>query len=566
MSDFPIRSRRGGTNPYISSDANMPETKPPREPGAAYVFVPTLAACALLLLYVGVGVVTGVSTDYGVSSVRGSSANVLRVATWNVAAINNNPFEYWITHDDKAYNKLMSDVQEFVSNPGERDVIVEEVFSDQMWDALAKKMKSVGWQGVEEVDKMWNDDFRSRKIIDGFLTDSTLGKKRLASMPDRVTNTIRTENGNVMRPTVINCFSGDLSTQEKWFREWLTFMFETRVKDQMVYETLLPIKRSKYPALSEDEERLSIPLQTLCGAIFDAILVHMMNSIAPTTWQPLRSELCAALNSQKDTRTLEILERTYGDADVLFVQEAASAFVRTASTALGDKYHILAPASMDPKRDQNSLVFLCKKRFPATASEFTDEVLSSLSKAPVANGDLYAATVFDSSNRPFVVASFHGDTNGLATIPVTDALLEKIPENHKLLFGLDANTYEKEREGYQGAAKYQAFIIDKGLASQHGVDSSMDVKRYTTFNARTYLQPQLNKAVAFDERYTNINVDRNPKDFILYTPRDFELVDTGRDNTGERTYTEDMMFPTLKFPSDHGVTAATLRLLPRRRV
>jgi hypothetical protein len=94
----------------------------------------------------------------------------------------------------------------------------------------------------------------------------------------------------------------------------------------------------------------------------------------------------------------------------------------------------------------------------------------------------------------------------------------------------------------------------------------MDVKRYTTFNARTYLQPQLNKAVTFDERYTNINVDRNPKDFILYTPRDFELVDTGRDNTGERTYTEDMMFPTLKFPSDHGVTAATLRLLPRRRV
>jgi hypothetical protein len=347
----------------------------------------------------------------------------------------------------------------------------------------------------------------------------------------------------------------------------MEFMFETRVKDQMVYETLLPIKRSKYPALSEDEERLSIPLQTLCGAIFDAILVHMMNSIAPTTWQPLRSELCAALNSQKDTRTLEILERTYGDADVLFVQEAASAFVKTASASLGAKYHILAPSSMDPKRDQNSLVFLCKKRFPSTASEFTDQVLSTLSKAPVANGDLYAATVFDSSNRPFVVASFHGDTNGLATIPVTDALLThmKTLENHKLLFGLDANTYENEREGYQGAAKYQAFIIDKGLASQHGT-ASMDVKRYTTFNARTYLQPQLNKAVAFDERYTNINVDRNPKDFILYTPRDFELVDTGRDNTGERTYTEDMMFPTLKFPSDHGVTAATLRLLPRRRV
>ena len=219
MSDFPIRSRKGGANPYVSSDAHMPETKPPREPGAAYVFVPTLAACALLLLYVGVGVVTGVSTDYGVSSVRGSSANVLRVATWNIAAINNNPFEYWITHDDEAYNKLMSDVQAFVSEPGDRDrdVRVEEVFSDQMWEELSKKMKEVGWAGVDEVDKMWKDDFRSRKIVGDFLTDSTLGKKRLASMPDRVTNTIRTENGNVMRPTVINCFSGDLGTQEKWF-------------------------------------------------------------------------------------------------------------------------------------------------------------------------------------------------------------------------------------------------------------------------------------------------------------------------------------------------------------
>lgn len=31
----------------------------------------------------------------------------LRVATWNIAAVNNNPFEYFVTHDDPAYNKLM---------------------------------------------------------------------------------------------------------------------------------------------------------------------------------------------------------------------------------------------------------------------------------------------------------------------------------------------------------------------------------------------------------------------------------------------------------------------------
>ena len=40
-----------------------------------------------------------------------SDAGELKLVTWNIAAINNNPFEYWITHEDAAYNKLMVDVQ-----------------------------------------------------------------------------------------------------------------------------------------------------------------------------------------------------------------------------------------------------------------------------------------------------------------------------------------------------------------------------------------------------------------------------------------------------------------------
>jgi len=61
-----------------------------------------------------------------------------------------------------------------------------------------------------------------------------------------------------------------------------------------------------------------------------------------------------------------------------------------------------------------------------------------------------------------------------------------------------------------------------------------------------------------------VNVDRNPKDFVLFTARDFRLLETSRDNTGDRRYVEDMMFPTLAFPSDHGVTSAKLRLVHRR--
>ena len=34
---------------------------------------------------------------------------------------------------------------------------------------------------------------------------------------------------------------------------------------------------------------------------------------------------------------------------------------------------------------------------------------------------------------------------------------------------------------------------------------------------------------------------------------------TTKDNKGLRQYTEGMVFPTLQFPSDHGLVATTLR-------
>jgi hypothetical protein len=50
----------------------------------------------------------------------------------------------------------------------------------------------------------------------------------------------------------------------------------------------------------------------------------------------------------------------------------------------------------------------------------------------------------------------------------------------------------------------------------------------------------------------------NPKDFIVFRKQDFAVVSTWKDNTGDRTYIEDMAFPTLNFPSDHGILATVL--------
>ena len=81
----------------------------------------------------------------------------------------------------------------------------------------------------------------------------------------------------------------------------------------------------------------------------------------------------------------------------------------------------------------------------------------------------------------------------------------------------------------------------------------------TTHNARTYIQPQLQKASAREEVATKGDV--NPKDFILF-PADRFVVAAGstvRDNTGSRRFTDGTLFPTLTFPSDHALIETTLQ-------
>ena len=68
-----------------------------------------------------------------------------------------------------------------------------------MFDELAEAMKAAGWEGVDEVADMYTNEYAVRPIVSGFMTDKDLGAKRLASMPDRMTNTINSAEGPVCR-------------------------------------------------------------------------------------------------------------------------------------------------------------------------------------------------------------------------------------------------------------------------------------------------------------------------------------------------------------------------------
>jgi len=495
------------------------------------------------------------------------------VLSWNIAAVNNNPFEYWISHDDEAYNKMMADVQNFIDSPGDLDIPISEVLTPERFAELKELMAAQGWSGIDETEQQYESNYKNRKIIAEFIKDKDIGKKRLASMPDRITNTINTvDQGTICRPTVINVYEERMDNLDQWWDQWKDFFFNRTVtlkgkrgdETKKVCEMLSPITAAKYPAITPEEEAISIPLQTMCQAIFDGVMVHMLNTVAPGVWHGLKLQLCEALNKQKNRRTFEILEGEYRGTDVLFLQECAAAFVAEAQgRALGERYDILTPAQMDSKRDQNSVIFVRKGLFDvASAVEITADVAAQFpDKCPVAPGDLFAVMLKDTKNGlDHVLASFHGDTNGLATVPVVAALHAELWRRGcpRLVFGLDANTYERggAGTGLQDVTEFAQSFVAHGLTSCFGDEP--DPSNYTTFNARTYLQPQLNKAVKKEDKAEKGDI--NPKDFILFYKRHYVAVNTTKDNTGTRVYIENMVFPTLQFPSDHGVLSCNLVL------
>ena len=436
-------------------------------------------------------------------------------------------------------------------------------------------MVAEGWD-VEGVTEQWENNYKSRKIIQGFMKDKEIGAKRLASMPDRVTNTMNVLSGGqastLCRPTVINMYEGDLSTIDKWWSEWKQFMFHTEVEIKTktgvttsnVCSLLDKIKHSKYPAITPEEEAISIPLQTLCQAVFDSVLIHMLNTLAPEVWTTIKSDICDKLSRKKNPRTLEIIEKHYGDRDVLFLQEVAANFADRleGSSTVTASYHVVKPAKMDGKRDQNSILLLRKALFDVSSLvEVTEEVVTALkAKEMVMDGDILGITVKDKEGEEYFLASFHGDTNGLATIPVMEALQSVATTKYAgytKLWGLDANAHFTPDGGKRLSVEDMSANVAKlGLAAASGLDLPEE-GGYTTYNARTYLQSQLNKACRADQ--IREQGDVHPKDFVIFEPERFELASVTKDNTGEGRFIQDIVFPTMTFPSDHCVLACDLQ-------
>ena len=482
----------------------------------------------------------------------------IKVATWNIAAPNNNPFEFWSSHQSKDYDNLMMAVQKCMDNPADLDVPLEEVFSHCMYQEMRQEMKAVGVCDLNMLDEAWESDFKHRKAISEFLKDKALGEKRLISMPDRMTTSIKTNCGKErFRPSPITGTTDDMSNVATWWPLWKDYMFHSPafVKGEQipcVFSLLQMIPKSKYPALTEAEEIMSRSLQTLCLALFDAVFTFMLSNLAPETWQPLKRSLHKSLFENKVSSCVSILGANYCDADVIFIQEASEAFAARAGVCLSQ--HVLRPCGLDGRRCQMSLILVKKAMFDiSSAADVTNEVEDKLDVKCVEKGDLCVFKI-QSFDTKYLLASFHGDSNGRSTGPVLaalDRLARQSYPDHTLIFGLDANV---SGDG-DVRGNLDSLLSSTSLSScWEGQDLH---SLWTTFNARTHLQPQLHKAVGLtdvlDRRHMRL------KDWILFYDAQLAIKSVARDNTGGGSFVTRVM-PSQAFPSDHAIVSATLQM------
>jgi len=313
--------------------------------------------------------------------------------------------------------------------------------------------------------------------------------------------------------------------------------------------------------LTGDEEQASLALQMLLLAIQDAIVVHLMNRVSPDgTWLQVKRSLTVGIQN-KNQRVVQILVDTYAHVDVLCLQEVHVSLIdEMRKTSLGSSHDFVVSSDAKILRGVNSILLLRKEAFRGGFKEITAEVTKRCS---CEGGDLVVALADHHHCGKMCIASYHGDSSGIETVPMVEALHSVSSDTtsplfgHKLLIGVDANTHEKPSKGKCSLGEMMLALVPLGLTTCWGDRPELEPCR-TLCKARSFLQAQIKKGVRFDDR--NELCDKAPKDFILFQRSVFRAAQMPtKDNTGSSKFIEDMFLPTSRFPSDHGILGARLR-------
>lgn len=427
----------------------------------------------------------------------------LRVATWNVAGVNNNPFDFWMPSNANHTNLMKAFENELAS-----ERTVNEYFTQDMYNYLKDNIfGNVKENTISILDNTY-ETFGAMTLKD-LSTNKDITKSRVFSYPDRATASIR--------PTAVDF---DLSRGvAEWYKEWVSVMEEQGLNAIDKLNQGKNKRTTKYGdsyKFKSNEIDADVEIQLLSLAMLDTIFFKILSSIPNA--QNIKADVIAALKNDKVSVVKNILDDLANASDIIFLQEVDAG-----------KINLLTPtgfSSIVPKSirsiPQDSVILYRTGLFSAATNidhKFGDEEFK--------NESIAACLTLEKSKRDLIVVSYHSTSDGKDSTAVINALKK---EGKPFILGIDANT---SKNGLK-VSDFTDHIEQNGFYCMSHFP--------TTRKARTFFQTQLTKGKPFKELKTEKG---DQKDYIVASNRVLFLgVITGSTESNR-------LLPALDFPSDH---------------
>lgn len=465
----------------------------------------------------------------------------IRVASWNVAGVNNNPFEYWMPSNEK-HTELMKKFEDAVLNPV---VTVRTYFDQKKYNLLLRKMGEIEIKAVDQeksdiMGSFYNEI--SSLSMEAFATNTKIKESRLLSYPDRFP-----------RPR-LTAIRYDLNSSiDVWYDAWLNDMFEKTNGQETGWEHIIfnnlgvdengkSNKRSSKYKLIGDDRTADEQLQVLGLAVMDTIFFSILHELRA---EETKTSILASLSSDKTKVIGRVLQRLAMDSDLICLQEVNA---KTIQSITPRGFGFVVPRN--PKDiPQDSAILYRESIFDKGENidlEFRHSHWDDDYPGPVYDlvNDSVAARLTLKDRSSLVVVSYHAQSEGLDSLQVVQALRNK---GEPFILGIDANTISENKKGTLSVEKFNEEL--KGL--QYATHNP------TTKKSRTHFQAQMGKGVKYEYA---LNEKGEQKDYIVSNMKVISQgVVTGYlEPDGSRS--DSRLLPALDFPSDHYIVKAIVSL------
>jgi hypothetical protein len=412
-----------------------------------------------------------------------AAADELVFATLNCNSVRQNPFT---PHAEQAPENAAA-WDRLLTTADNCETPLSKVFTDAIWARLIKECAD---RGIPS-DTAAADLVRHEATVGtGVLRNPEIGKKRLISLPERLTSAITDID---RRPAATNLSTGwEELPLDGYVDLWFDFMFGNAA------HKLLGRIPDKYDAVTPAERAFSVWWQLFYLLAFDLATWHMLKV---SDAAELRKRLIPAVLSAEEDVFRVITAMLATGVQVFALNEASRSLYRRLFDAHGDTHHVICATEGNVKQVQHSILMI-------------DRTVGAPVEVVMAGSEHLMVHVVGPKPKAasYLLSAYHGESSGKGTAAAIATIRERAARRGaaRVVAGIDANCSITGNKSKIPADD----VVKACIASQFvAVPKPGDLGYTTVWGIPTTFNPQGHKGVKLSELKGVPGADQ--RDFVL---------------------------------------------------